>query len=266
MGFDPTAVLPVVPDFSHLSWPPDLWVLAAFDDRATNVLFVGRIAPNKRQDNLIRHFAAYQRRFNPDARLLLAGTAEGFEGYQIQLRALAARLGAREVHFVGQVTNEQLCALYDVADLFLCASEHEGFCVPLVEAFHAGVPVMALARAAVPETLDGGGVLFDTTDPDRVAAAMHELLSDAARLDRVLEAQDAALARLEGADFASTLLGFVDRVRRSPRRPLPPVAPGWHDFRAAAELDAIRETRPLAFHRLPPPPPGGRLSRWRGRA
>ncbi len=157
LGFAPTAVLPVVTGFAHLDGPPDARVLAAYDDDATNILFVGRVAPNKRPDNLIRHFQAYQAGFNPQSRLLLAGTAEGFEPYLTQLHALAADLGVRDVHFLGQVTDAQLAALYDVADLFLSASEHEGFCVPLVEAFHTHVPVLALARAAVPATLDGGG-------------------------------------------------------------------------------------------------------------
>ena len=77
------------------------------------------------------------------------------------LQALVARLGTPDVHFLGHVSNEELTALYDVADLFLCASEHEGFCVPLIEAFHKQVPVLAYAATAVPATMDGGGVLYD---------------------------------------------------------------------------------------------------------
>ena len=261
MGFAPTAVLPVVPDFEHVSGSADPWIGKAFDDDCTNVLFVGRIAPNKRQDNVIRHFAAYQRRFNPRSRLLLAGSAEGFDRYQMQLRALARRIGAHDVLFLGQVTNEQLTALYDVADVFLSASEHEGFCVPLVEAFHAGVPVLALARAAVPATLDAGGVLYDTTDSDEVAALLQRLLTDEPWLGRVLAAQDAALDRLEAQDFAGTLLGFVERVLASPRRPMPPVPVTLQDFKSIAELHEVRETRPLAYHRLPPPPPPRRSFR-----
>ncbi len=257
MGFAPTAVLPVVPDFEHLAGPADPWILRAFDDDGTNVLFVGRIAPNKRQDNVIRHFAAYQRTFNPKARLLLAGSAEGFDRYQMQLRALARQLGARDVLFLGQVTNEQLAGLYDVADVFLSASEHEGFCVPLVEAFHAGVPVLALARAAVPATLDGGGVLYDTTESDEVAALLHRLLVDERWLAQVLSAQDAALSRLHAQDFAGTLLTLVEQVLASPRRPMPSVPVSLRDFQAIADLQEVRETRPLAYHRLPALPGAG---------
>ncbi|HET9266573.1 MAG TPA: glycosyltransferase family 4 protein [Vicinamibacterales bacterium] len=262
MGFAPTAVLPVVPDFDHLSGPADPWIGRAFDDDRTNVLFVGRIAPNKRQDNVIRHFAAYQRTFNPRSRLLLAGSAEGFARYQMQLQALARRLDAHDVHFLGQVTNEQLAALYEVADVFLSASEHEGFCVPLVEAFHAGVPVLALARAAVPATLDGGGVLYDTTDSDEVAALLHRLLIDDPWLARVLAAQDAALDRLEARDFGATLLACVEQVLAAPRRPMPPVPVTLDDFKAIAALHEVRETRPLAYHRLPPPPPPRARAVW----
>ena len=77
------------------------------------------------------------------------------------LHALVARLGTPDVHFLGHVSNEELSALYDVADLFLCASEHEGFCVPIIEAFYKRVPVLAYAATAVPATMDGGGVLYD---------------------------------------------------------------------------------------------------------
>jgi glycosyltransferase involved in cell wall biosynthesis len=266
LGFSPTGILPVVPDFRHVSGPDDPWIRRAFDDDAANVLFVGRITPNKRQDNVIRHFAAYQRAFNPESRLLLAGTAEGFERYQMQLQSLAAALGARNVHFLGQITNDQLATLYRVSDLFLSASEHEGFCVPIVEAFHFGVPVLALARAAVPATMDGGGVLYDSTDSKDVAMLMHGVLSDDRLADRIVLAQDAALGRLESRDFAALVRDVVERVTGSPRRARPAVAPGWEAFRAAAALDDIRETRPLAYHRLPPPPPPRRRPAWlRGR-
>ena len=126
------------------------------------------------------------------ARLILAGSYTGFEPYLAQLHTLVARLGVKDVHIIGQITNAELAGLYDCADLFLCASEHEGFCVPLIESFHKRIPVLAYACTAIPATMDGGGVLYDRKDPAHVAALMHALVSDAALADRVLEAQDAA--------------------------------------------------------------------------
>ena len=147
------------------------------------------------------------------------------------------------MHILGQVTNEELTALYDVADLFLCASEHEGFCVPLVEAFYKRVPVLAYAATAVPATMDGGGVLYDTRDPRHVAALMHGVLSDADLEDRVLDAQDAALARLRAQDFDGTVRAVRRRRARDARaRPRPPVAYDfWRQFTLADELEEIRQ-------------------------
>jgi hypothetical protein len=157
-----------------------------------------------------------------------------------------------DIHVLGQVSNEELTALYDVADLFLCASEHEGFCVPLMEAFYKRVPVLALAATAVPATMDGGGVLYSTSDPRQVAALMHSILISAERQDDILAKQDAALDRLIRQDFAGTLLGFVDQVLAAPRLPPAAVAPDfWRQFKLAEELETLRQTRPAALRALP---------------
>ncbi|OYW06044.1 MAG: hypothetical protein B7X11_01365 [Acidobacteria bacterium 37-65-4] len=153
LGFSPTGVLPVVPDFAHLDVPADPRVLDAYDDEWTNILFVGRLIPNKRPDDVIRFFHAYKTLYNPRARLILAGSYSGVEAYLAQLHMLVARLGVDDVEIVGQVTNAELTGLYDCADLFLCASEHEGFCVPLIESFYKRVPVLAYAATAVPSTM-----------------------------------------------------------------------------------------------------------------
>ena len=251
-GFSPTAILPVVPGFSHLECVPDSRMLDAYDGDAINVLFVGRLIPSKRPDNLIRYFGAFQRAVGVPARLLIAGSYEQFAGYRDELFAFAAAIGATDVHLLGQVTNEELTALYDVADVFLCASEHEGFCVPLIEAFYKRVPVVAFAAAAVPATLDGGGVLFDTRDPDEVAALLAAVVTQPAFEDAVLTRQDAALRRLLAKDFGRAALDLVERVLTAPKRPHPPIADDfWQQVQLADELEALRERRPSAFHALP---------------
>jgi len=255
LGFSPTDVLPVVPDFAHLNVPADPRVLDAYDDEWTNILFVGRLIPNKRPDDVIRFFHAYKTLYNPRARLILAGSYSGFDSYLAQIHTLIAQLGVRDVFIAGQVTNAELTGLYDCADLFLCASEHEGFCVPLIESFYKRVPVLAYAATAVPSTMDGGGVLYDVKDPARVAALMHAMVSDHAMGDRILAAQDAALDRLLAKDFGGTLLRFVEQVLASPRKPLPPVAYDfWRQFKLAEELSELLHTRPSAFRALPVSP------------
>mgnify|MGYP003346586799 CR=1 FL=1 len=252
LGFPRTAVLPVVPDFSHLDLPRSTRIFDLYDDAWTNILFVGRVIPNKRPDDLIRFFHAYKTLFNPRSRLILAGWFGGLDQYVSGLHRLVAELGVTDVHLLGQVTNEELGALYECADVFLCASEHEGFCVPIVEAFYMRVPVVAYAATAVPGTMDGGGVLYDTRDPRRVAAIVNALLADGETEAKVLAAQDAALERLRGQDFDGTLLRFVRQVLDSPRIPPAHVAYDfWRQFKLAEELEVIRQTRPAAFRALP---------------
>ena len=255
LGFAPTGVLPVVPDFTHLDVTPDRALAGAFDDGWTNVMFVGRVIPNKKFEDVIRAFHVYRTRHNPRSRLLLVGSHSGFERYLDMLHALVARLGTPDVHFLGHVSNEELSALYDVADVFLCASEHEGFCVPLVEAFHKGVPVLAYAATAVPATMDGAGVLYDTKDPAEVARILDAVVTDARIEDAIVASQDAALARLRAKDFAATLLGFVERVLEQPAQPAPEVAfDFWAQFDQFERLEELRQYRPALYRALPPEP------------
>ena len=252
LGFPRTGVLPVVPDFSHLDAAPDFHVAGAFDDEWTNLLFVGRMIPNKRIEDVIRIFHAYRTRINPRSRLLLVGSYGGFEKYLAMLQGMIGALETPDVHFAGHVSNEELAAYYQVADLFLCASEHEGFCVPLVEAFHMRVPVLAYAASAVPATLDGGGVLYQNRHPDHVALLVDAVLSDRGLQDRVLAAQDAALGRLVKKDFGGTLLSFVDQAARAPRIAPPKVTFDFWDQLAAYErLEELRMFRPGIYKGLP---------------
>ena len=252
LGFRQTGVLPVVPDFAHLDVRPDRTLARQFDDGWVNVMFVGRVIPNKKFEDVIRAFHVYRTRHNPRSRLLLVGSYSGFERYLAMLHALIARLGTPDVHFLGHVSNEELSALYDVADLFLCASEHEGFCVPLVEAFYKRVPVIAYAATAVPATMDGAGVLFDSRDPAEMAKLVDAVLGDGAIEQAIVDAQDAALLRLRLKDFAGTLLRYVDCVKQSPPRAAPEVAfDFWAQFEQFERLEELRQYRPALYKALP---------------
>ena len=252
LGFPRTDVLPVVPDFSHLDFEPDRFVADQFDDDWTNVMFVGRVIANKRIEDLIRYFHAYQSKYNPRSRLLVVGVFSLFERYIAALNHLVEALGVRDVHFVGHVSDAELVAYYEVADLFLCASEHEGFCVPLVEAFYKQVPVLAFAATAVPATMDGAGVLFEDKDPAYVAALMDGIVSNVSLQEQIVDGQLAAVRRLQAKDFSGTLLDFVDRILCAPRAPSPSVAfDFWQQFDAAEELEELRQIRPSAYKALP---------------
>jgi glycosyltransferase involved in cell wall biosynthesis len=255
LGFSPNGVLEVVPGFDHLKAPADYVSAGGFADDWVNVLFVGRVIPNKRFEDLIRAFHAYKTFFNPRSRLLLVGSHSGFETYVAMLHGLIARLGVRDVHLVGHVSNEELTAYYEIADIFVCASEHEGFCVPLIESFHMGVPVLAYAAAAVPSTMDGAGILYTDKDPMRLAALINTVIEDGDLADRIVAGQDAALARLAARDFGGTLLRHIDGVLAAPRKPHPEVAfDFWDQVEQATALDRSKTYRPSAFLALPTEP------------
>jgi L-malate glycosyltransferase len=265
LGFPNSGVLPVVPDFSHLDSTPNRLIAADFDDGWTNVMFVGRVIPNKRFETIVRAFHAYRTRYNPRSRLLLVGSYSGFERYLAMLHELIARLGTPDVHFLGHVANEELTALYDVADLFLCASAHEGFCVPIVEAFYKRIPVLAYASTAVPATMDGGGVLYESSDPFEIARLMQAVLDDRELEAVIVQSQDAALDRLIARDFGGTLLTFVDGVLKGPPRQAPAVAwDFWTQFDQFERLEELRQFRPAVFEALPEPPRADRGSQFAG--
>lgn len=158
-------------------------------------LFVGRISPHKAQHDLVKALAAYRRAYDPCARLHLVGSPAP-ERYRDTVARLALALGLGDaVDLAGSVSPGELAAHYRNADVFVCASDHEGFNVPLLEAMHHGVPVVAHGAAAVPETVgEAGLVLEGPKSPLRMAAAVHLVLSEAAWRSR-LEA--AAARRLE---------------------------------------------------------------------
>ncbi len=209
-GFRPTAVLPIVLDLSLYDRPPSPVVRRLFDDERTNILFVGRIIPNKKIEDLVRVFAAYQRWVDPRSRLLLVGDHRGFERYFDRLRELVSELRVDEVVFTGQVDDDELYACYREADVFLCLSEHEGFCVPLQEAMHFGVPVVAYDAGAVRETLHGGGILLRDKRPEEVAELLGRLRRNGGLRQAVLATQERAMSQIRSTDFGAMLL---DRLR-----------------------------------------------------
>ena len=160
MGYKNTHTIPLAVDFEKYNVTADSDTLHRYrDDNWTNWLFVGRICPNKKQEDLIKIFYYYQKYFQPKSRLFLVGHGTGMGLYVRYLKGLVEHLGLNHVHFTGSISQSELAALYKIANLFLVMSEHEGFCVPLLESFYYGVPVIGFDSSAVTETLGGAGIL-----------------------------------------------------------------------------------------------------------
>lgn len=177
LGYAATGVLPIFIPFEDYGRPPDRRVMKSFGDGRPNILHVGRFVPNKKIENLIKVFY-FLRRMQPESRLVLVGTDVNMENYSRALRELIDDLKLQGVVFTGHVTFPELLAFYRTASLYLTMSEHEGFCVPLIEAMITGVPVVAYASTAIPGTLGPGGLLAYDRDFPMIAEMVNAVLTD----------------------------------------------------------------------------------------
>jgi L-malate glycosyltransferase len=187
LGYDATAVLPIVLDESRYRLNPNSDLLARYRD-GRNLLFVGRLVPNKRQEDLIK-LLYYYRRIEPDARLFLVG-ASWIDAYTDWLKELAEGMGLRDVViFTDYISQRDLVTYYRLADLYVSMSEHEGFGKPLIESMYLDVPVLAYSAAAVPGTLGNAGILVLRKDYEALAELVHIIMNDDALRERVLTQQ-----------------------------------------------------------------------------
>jgi glycosyltransferase involved in cell wall biosynthesis len=211
-GYPPSAVFPLMLDFNKLGGTPDRSVMRQFGDGKVNVLFVGRCAPNKKIEDVISAFAYFQKGVEPHSRLILAGSHAGTERYHRLLITMARDLKLESVVFTGAIPQSQLNACYRSAHVFLCMSEHEGFCIPLVESLVHRVPVLAYAACAVPETLGGAGVLFHEKRFEPIAEMMGRIARDPALRAVLLAGQDKRMLQLKTRDLASELRAHLAPV------------------------------------------------------
>jgi len=214
-GFEKTGVLPILIDFEpYLEREPSAVVEEMLGDGRANFLFVGRVYPNKRFEDLARLAFFYKKYVSENFRFLLVGKAGRMERYQQSVQALADRWGLRpsEFWFTGHVSFEDLLACYASSDVFISMSEHEGFAVPLVESMLFEVPILAFAAGAVPDTLGGAGVQFHEKNYEELAEMAHLLATDEDLRERVIRAQLERLERFAPERVQSDLLAFIEEV------------------------------------------------------
>ena len=211
MGYTcPIDVIPVLIRFDDYKQVPDTETVNKYSDGKVNLLFVGRIAPNKCQEDVIRSFYCYKR-LNPESRLILAGSYAGMENYYERLVKYTEILGIKDdVIFTGHIKFSEILAYYRAADVFVCMSRHEGFCVPLVESMFFDVPVIAFNSSAISDTLGDSGVLIDDNSPDFVARIISRIVSDDTLRSRIIEGQR---ARLKDFSYESVSEIFRESLR-----------------------------------------------------
>ena len=192
LGFGKTGVLPIAVNTKRLTGAPAQPVLEEIlDDGLVNFLFVGRIAPNKKIEDHIRLAEQYKRYVDAYYRFIFVGRYDVVPQYYAAIRALLSEYQMLEDRFIftGPVPDAELAAYYRASSVYISLSEHEGFCVPLVEAMAMDVPVLAYSAAAVPDTLGGAGVQFAQKDLEYVAELLGMLAFEESPREEVLEGQ-----------------------------------------------------------------------------
>ncbi|MBI5585436.1 MAG: glycosyltransferase family 4 protein [Deltaproteobacteria bacterium] len=196
-GFKKTGVLPIFLDFKDYYRAPEESLKKELADGQVNILHVGRIAPQKKIEDLIRVFYLFQKRHRPDSRLILVGTDSGMRNYGRALKQMAEDLGLGEqVRFAGFATFRELVTYYASAQAYLCLSEHEGFCVPLMESMFFGLPVLAYLTGGIPETLGGTGLGLVQKNWEEIAELLARVVSDRPWRDQIVAAQKERLKDL----------------------------------------------------------------------
>ena len=213
LGFERTAVMPIAVNTARIAGaPPRPALERILRDGLVNILFVGRIAPNKKIEDHIRLAEMYKRYVDSYYRFIFVGRYDGVPRYYDQIRALIAEYRMLPDRFwvTGPVPDDDLAAFYRWADAYVSLSEHEGFCVPLVEAMAADVPVVAYAAGAVPETLGGAGILFSPKDLEVAAELLGSVVYDRDVRARVLDGQRRRLQDFAPARIERTLRATLD--------------------------------------------------------
>jgi L-malate glycosyltransferase len=210
LGFDRVVAVPIMRDWGYLAGLRKR--LPAFLPRPRTgpvVVFVGRFSPSKGHAKLMAAFHVLKTYLHDDAHMVLVGGTD-IPAYAKALREYADGLGLRSVIFAGHVSDEALAGVYRRADVFLSMSAHEGFGVPLVESMSFGVPVVAWATTAVPETLGAAGVLLDAGNPLLAAEAVRRVLDDGGLREELRAAGKRRVAEL---DPAVTVPAFMNALR-----------------------------------------------------
>ncbi len=179
MGFTcPMYNAPILVDFEQYGQATGVGERKINSAEPVRILFVGRIAPNKCQEKIIRDFYYYNKLHNSNSQLILAGNYQGCEAYYLRLKKYVHMLGLKNVIFTGHIPFIKLLEYYRTSTIFLCESEHEGFCVPLVEAMYFKIPTIAYDSSAIKETLGDAGLIFEKHDPELVCSLIEKILGD----------------------------------------------------------------------------------------
>ncbi|MBN1223587.1 MAG: glycosyltransferase family 4 protein [Candidatus Aminicenantes bacterium] len=218
LGFKRAEVFPLFIDFEKYKKPVNRFMYTLFDDDRVNILFVGRIVPNKRIDALIKVLFYYKKYVSSLVRLIVVGKTSSLPKYHESLIRLADSfyLNPEEIVFTGHIPDDELFALYKASDVFLSLSQHEGFGLPFVESMIFDLPVVAYNCSAVPYTLGSAGVLVnDNMRVDQIGELVHTVAHDAELRSKIIRGQRRQLKTYKEKKQERSLIDFLENIKVS---------------------------------------------------
>lgn len=212
-GFENTGVLPIILDFDTYNQEPDKKILNRFDqDNWVNIIFVGRLTPHKMQEDIIKIFYYYNKFIEQKSRLILVGSYNGVEKYREYLMSMVKQLNLDNVHITGQINLRELLAYYRIADVFISMSEHEGFCVPILESMYFDVPIVAYKSSAIPYTLENAGIIVNKKNYIAIAEMINLLVDDGELQKNIIQKQRERLKYFDRLNTENKLRHYLDSV------------------------------------------------------
>jgi L-malate glycosyltransferase len=219
LGYKNVEVLPVMTDpdrYNHVTLNQNILLRLS---GKKNIVFVGKLAPNKAQKDLIRCFYYYTKYIEPDSYLILVGSYDGFEKYYRELLQMVRSLGLNNVILTGKVSFNDLESYYKCADLFLCMSDHEGFCVPIIEAMRHHIPIMAYNSTAIPYTLGDSGILVnDKNNHIEIAEMANEVICDQSLRVKLIKGQDKKLKEYDEKRLEEKFTLMIENLIKNTRK------------------------------------------------
>ena len=215
IGYKNTAVFPLFVDFKKYEKKENSLIIKLFDDERVNILFVGRVVPNKKIEDNIKVLFYYKKYISPLVRLIIVGKTSSLPEYYYSLIRLADEflLTSEDIVFTGHVPDEELIAYYRIADVFLSLSEHEGFCLPLIESMFFDVPIIAYNCTAVPYTLGNAGILINEKEVSFLGELIHYLVNNKEFKEKIINSQRKRLKEFRKQDLGKTLLEHINRLK-----------------------------------------------------
>jgi len=213
-GYNNVHVFPLLVDLSDYETPYSVPYYNLLKDDRKTIIFVGRVSPNKKIEDLIKVLYFYQKYISPSIRLIIAGNTNALPKYFQSLRELVQRLfhSPDVVFFTQHIPFEELLAVYRLADVFLSMSEHEGFCLPLIESCYLRVPVVAYGAGAVPETLDNSGIVFNEKDFPRIAGLLEQVIHDEKLREKLQSLQVERIRNYKTSTDPHQLFGMINEL------------------------------------------------------